>query len=121
MVFGFVTACNNADDNTTLNNDSTGNITREDTANKASLELVFSDNTYQITGVAKDEGGMLLVNYPRWSNIYRYAVAEVTGDTASKPYPNDTMNRWQPGQLGKDKKGFVFNRFILTITAGYGY
>ncbi len=103
LALGFVTACNNADDNATTNSDSTGNANKNDTANKASLELVFSDNTYQITGVAKNEGGMLLVNYPRWSTIYRYAVAEATGDTASRPYPTDTMNRWQPGQSGKEK------------------
>ena len=50
---GFETACNNADGNVTPNNDSTANTTKEDRANKASLELVFSDNSYQITGVTK--------------------------------------------------------------------
>lgn len=103
LAIGFLIACNNAGDNGADSNQGIGYATKEDTTSKASLELVFSDNTYQITGVAKVEGGMLLVNYPRWSNIYRYAVAEVTGDTASRPYPNDTMNRWQPGQLGKEK------------------
>ena len=46
----------------------------------ARLELVFSDPTYQITGVAKEPGKRLFVNYPRWSDTYRYAVAVATGD-----------------------------------------
>ncbi|HYE55684.1 MAG TPA: L-dopachrome tautomerase-related protein, partial [Chitinophagaceae bacterium] len=82
-------------------------ITRQsDTATKnqnATLELVFSDNTYQLTGVAKPMNGPLLVNYPRWSDVYRYAVVETSGDTAVKPYPDSTMNIWQPGQSGRNK------------------
>ena len=66
------------------------------------LELVFSDSIYQITGVAKEEGGRLLVNYPKWSDTYQYAVASV-GDNEKKPYPNLEMNSWKPGQAGMDK------------------
>ena len=50
--------------------------------NSNPLELAFSDNTYQLTGVAKEQGGRLFVNYPKWSDIYRYAVVEVTGNTS---------------------------------------
>jgi sugar lactone lactonase YvrE len=66
------------------------------------LELVYSDSVYQLTGVATAPGGQMLVNYPRWSNIYRYAVVEA-GDSAARPYPNDTMNRWRAGQTGANK------------------
>ncbi len=69
----------------------------------SSLELVFSDNTYQLTGVAKEPGGKLLVNYPLWSDVYRYAVVQATGDTAVQPFPNLSWNQWKPGQSGKDK------------------
>lgn len=105
LLMVLLAACNNETASNSKNNDSTGTAKAGDTAasRKPALELVFSDNTYQLTGVAKEEGGRLLVNYPRWSEIYRYAVAEATGDTAVRPYPNDTMNMWKPGQPGKDK------------------
>ena len=68
-----------------------------------SLELVFSDNIYQLTGVAKEPGGRLMVNYPRWSDIYRYSLVEVTGQTSVKPYPNKELNDWNPKEPGEDK------------------
>lgn len=67
------------------------------------LELVFEDSTYQITGIAKEENGRLLVNYPRWSDIYKYAVVQAHGLTGKIPYPNEAMNLWQPGQPGINK------------------
>jgi sugar lactone lactonase YvrE len=66
------------------------------------LELVFSDNTYQLTGVAKEPGGRLWINYPRWSEIYKYAVVTTEGNTVT-PYPNEQFNSWQPGQDGQNK------------------
>lgn len=59
------------------------------------LEEVFSDNTYQLTGVAVTKEGRKFTNYPLWSNIYKYAVVEITGDSLSKPYPNEAMNTEQ--------------------------
>lgn len=67
------------------------------------LELVFEDSTYQFTGIAKEDGGHLLVNYPRWSAIYRYGVVQVTGSPGIVPYPNEVMNQWQPGEPGQNK------------------
>ena len=67
------------------------------------LELVFADSTYQITGIAMEEGGHLLVNYPRWSDIYQYGVVQVNGSPGKTPYPSEAMNLWQPGQPGIDK------------------
>lgn len=56
------------------------------------LEEVFSDNTYQLTGVAVSKEGRLFTNYPLWSDIYKYAVVEVKSDGQSVPYPDLTMN-----------------------------
>lgn len=76
----------------------------KDNGNSAKeLELVFEDNTYQITGVAKEEGGRLFVNYPRWSDIYQYAVVQTSGQTGKTPYPDAATNQWSPGQPGANK------------------
>jgi sugar lactone lactonase YvrE len=56
------------------------------------LKEVFSDNTYQLTGVAVSKEGRLFTNYPLWSDIYKYAVVEVKGDSQSLPYPDLAMN-----------------------------
>ncbi|MDQ0966717.1 sugar lactone lactonase YvrE [Flavobacterium sp. W4I14] len=66
------------------------------------LELVFSDDKYQLTGVAKEPSGRLWVNYPRWSDVYRYAVVTAEG-TMATPYPNEAFNSWQPGQDGQNR------------------
>ena len=71
--------------------------------NNNSLELVFEDSTYQITGIAKQDNDSLFVNYPRWSATYQYAVVQAQGMTGKVPYPNATMNAWEPGQPGQDK------------------
>ena len=95
-------ACNSNTQNTSAKEgDSTGVETSPD--KKAELEPVFADSTYQITGLSKEEGGRLLINYPRWSPIYRYAVGQANGMTGVAPYPNAAMNQWSPGQSGKDK------------------
>ena len=67
------------------------------------LETVFQDSTYQFTGLAKEEGGRLFVNYPYWSDRYQYAVIETQGQTGKIPYPNLPMNQWQMGQSGANK------------------
>lgn len=72
------------------------------TGSNNQLELVFEDSTYQITGIAKEENGRLLINYPRWSSIYQYAVVQADGTNGKMPYPNEAMNQWQPGQPGQD-------------------
>lgn len=62
------------------------------------LESVFKDSTYQITGVAVSKAGRLFVNYPYWTDTYRYAVAEVGKDGTVKPYPSVAYNTWREGQ-----------------------
>jgi len=71
--------------------------------NHQKLELVFKDSAYQLTGVAKQQGGLLLVNYPRWSAKYKNAVVSVQDTTHATPYPDEAMNSWQPGTDGRNK------------------
>lgn len=67
------------------------------------LELVFEDSTYQITGISKEQNGRLLINYPRWSSVYKYAAVQAKGMQGKIPYPDESMNQWQPGQPGQNK------------------
>lgn len=67
------------------------------------LELLFSDETYQLTGVAVSKKGRLFTNYPLWPGEHKYSVVEVTGNNQVKPYPNEKMNSWKDGDDGKDK------------------
>jgi sugar lactone lactonase YvrE len=80
--------------------------------NQQQLELVFSDSTYQLTGVAKEEGGRLFVNYPRWSTIYQYAVVQTQGLTGKIPYPNEAMNMWNEKEPGQNKWVCVQSTYI---------
>lgn len=104
LLFASVFGCNNETNKQKGQSDSTTSKT-VDTASKSSLELVFSDSIYQITGISKEEGGRLLINYPRWSSIYKYGVTEAHGASAATatPYPNESYNSWMMGQSGKDK------------------
>jgi len=100
-------ACSNSSNQSTSSADS-GRTTGADTttassSNSKALELVFEDNTYQLTGVAKGNGGPLYVNYPRWSGPYRYAVVTAADKDSAHPYPNEAMNNWSPGLDGKNK------------------
>lgn len=78
-------------------------ITVQAFAQQPVLETVFSDNTYQFTGVAVSAKGRLFVTYPLWSDTYKYAVVEVMKDGTSKPYPDAAMNDWKPGADGMNK------------------
>jgi len=69
----------------------------------SALEAVFSDNTYQLTGVAISKEGRLFTNYPLWSDTYKYAVVEIQTGNQVQPYPNTTMNSWTPGDSGLNK------------------
>jgi sugar lactone lactonase YvrE len=88
----------------TANNDSTSTGKSDTTRNNnAALQMVFKDSTYQLTGVAKEEGGRLFINYPRWSGPYRYGVVFTTNKDSTRPFPNDTMNLWSAGKSGAEK------------------
>ncbi len=71
-------------------------------AQQPALQSVYSDNTYQFTGVAISAKNRLFVTYPRWSKTYKYAVIEVVNGVA-KPFPDATTNMWAPGQNGMSK------------------
>ncbi len=64
----------------------------------APLTSVFRDNTYQLTGVAVSKSGRMFVNYPYWTDTYKYAVVEIGPNGVKKPYPDARYNSWKPGQ-----------------------
>ena len=72
-------------------------------AQQPKLEKVYSDDTYQFTGVAISAKGRLFVTYPRWDGPYKYAVVEVMKDGTANPYPDEATNQWQPGEDGMNK------------------
>jgi sugar lactone lactonase YvrE len=67
------------------------------------LTEVFHDDHFQLTGVSVSKSGRLFVNYPRWSDSYRYAVVEVGKDGSAKPFPDQDWNVWdsKPASAGK--------------------
>ncbi|HVS97773.1 MAG TPA: L-dopachrome tautomerase-related protein [Puia sp.] len=68
-----------------------------------SLQVVFQDSTYQLTGVAVSKDGRLFTSYPLWSNTYKNAVAEITHGSPGIPYPDASMNSWHEGDSGMNK------------------
>lgn len=79
-----------------------GNIHSQPMSSKHKLEIVFTENTYQLTGVAISKTGRLFTNFPLWSDTYKYALVETEHGTAMKPFPDEEMNSWKPGKDGKD-------------------
>lgn len=71
------------------------------TVTNTSLQVVFQDSTYQLTGVAISNDGRLFTSYPLWSTTYLDAVAEITGGKTA--YPSQTMNSWVSGDSGMNK------------------
>jgi sugar lactone lactonase YvrE len=68
----------------------------------ARLEPVFADPKYQLTGVAVSARGRVFTNYPVWSPVHRDCVVEIVAGQA-RPYPDEAMNRWKPGDDGTRK------------------
>jgi sugar lactone lactonase YvrE len=64
------------------------------------LELVFANETYQLTGVAVTDDGRQFTNYPFWSDTYRFAVTEIGQSYQETPYPDMNRNNWSAGQDG---------------------
>jgi sugar lactone lactonase YvrE len=69
-------------------------LARRGSPRTAGLEEVFSDDDFQITGVAVSKQGRIFVNYPRWSDVYLNAVAEILPDGSTRPFPNELWNGW---------------------------
>jgi hypothetical protein len=53
------------------------------------LELVFSDDTYQLTGVAVSKDGRMFTCYPLWPGPHKWDVVEIIGPDECKPYPDE--------------------------------
>lgn len=72
---------------------------------ESKLEQVFADAKYQLTGVAvsgKGARSRVFTNYPVWSPVHQFSVVEVVAGQA-RPYPDEAMNSWKPGEDGTKK------------------
>ena len=69
-------------------------FSRAASGTRTALEQVFSDDTFQITGVTVSKFGRLFVNHPRWSDMYLNAVVEVLSDGTTRPFPDEHWNGW---------------------------
>lgn len=91
------------------------------------FQTIFEDNTYQLTGVAVSESGRLFTNYPRWSNVYRYALVEVKNNNEVIPFPNAEWNTWDISKGGDKAKHFLCVQAVViddkdnmwVVDAGY--
>src|SRR5579884_4436814 len=63
-------------------------------ADNHALTQVYQNNDFQLTGITVSKSGRLFVNFPRWSDRYRYAVVEAMPDGSSKPFPDEEWNKW---------------------------
>ncbi|MBT1699500.1 hypothetical protein KK083_21560 [Fulvivirgaceae bacterium PWU4] len=73
------------------------------TINHVELEHVFSDDTYQLTGVAVSKEGRVFTCYPLWPGPHKWGVVEIVGPDACTPYPDEKWNSWKHGDDGKNK------------------
>lgn len=86
------------------------------TEKNAKLEEVFSDSTYQLTGVAVAKDNRIFVNYPYWLDNHSYSVVEVK-DGKPIPYPNAEWNSFKKGEDGQNK--FVTVQSVVTDDKGF--
>ncbi|MGD1318511.1 L-dopachrome tautomerase-related protein [Chryseobacterium sp. 2R14A] len=86
------------------------------TEKNAQLEEVFSDSTYQLTGVAVAKDNRVFVNYPYWLDKHSYSVVEVK-DGKPVPYPNAEWNSFKIGEDGQNK--FVTVQSVVTDDKGF--
>lgn len=82
----------------------------------AQLEEVFSDSTYQLTGVAVAKDNRVFVNYPYWLDTHSYSVVEVK-DGKPVPYPDAEWNSFKKGEDGQNK--FVTVQSVVTDDKGF--
>jgi len=86
------------------------------TEKNAQLEEVFSDSTYQLTGVAVAKDNRVFVNYPYWLDEHSYSVVEVK-DGKPVPYPDAEWNSFKKGEDGQNK--FVTVQSVVTDDKGF--
>ncbi len=60
----------------------------------APLTEVYRNDNFQLTGISVSQNGRLFVNFPRWSDRYKYAVVEVKPDGSTIPFPDESWNLW---------------------------
>lgn len=101
MAAMFFAACNNGGSQAKRQPETKNSHTGSGT--KTELETVFSDSTYQLTGVAITRDGRLFTNYPYWSEQHKYAVVEINKDGSVKPYPDTAWNSFKKGEDGQNK------------------
>jgi len=82
----------------------------------STLEEVFADSVYQLTGVAVSPGGRLFTNYPYWLEKHGYSVVEIVNGKAV-PYPDAAWNSFHKGENGLDK--FVCVQSVVADEKGY--
>ncbi|MHA4845071.1 hypothetical protein ACX0G7_12940 [Flavitalea antarctica] len=87
--------------------------------NKNQLEQVFSDDTYQLTGVAVAKDGRVFTCYPLWPGPHKYDVVEILPDNKVKPYPDEQWNNWKEVTTERTN-GFVCRQcmWMMRITCG---
>ena len=96
-------------------------------AAQTTVETVFADSTYQLTGVAVSKSNRVFTNYPRWSTTYKYALVEVGANNTVTPYPNAAWNTWDVEQGGDTMRHFLCVQAVViddentmwVVDAGY--
>lgn len=79
------------------------------------VEVARSDR--QWTGIAVARDGRIFVNYPRWSENVPFSVGELKPDGSVAPYPDTTLNTWEPGMDPADR--FVCVQSVVVDRDGY--
>ena len=72
---------------------------------------------YQVTGIAVSKDNRLFANFPRWSNDYKYAVAEVGQDSSLQPFPDEQWNSWKDKDPDRENK-FVCVQSVVVDNTG---
>jgi len=88
----------------------------EVTAPTAQLEEVFTDSTYQLTGIAVSPDGRVFTNYPYWLDKHSYSLVEVK-DGKPVPYPDAKWNSFKKGDNGSNT--FVCVQAVVADEKGY--
>ena len=87
-----------------------------DTTKSPVLEEVFSDSTYQRTGVAVSPEGRVFTNYPYWLDRHANAVVEIRNGKPL-PYPDTKWNSFKKGDPGSTT--FVCVQAVVADDKGY--
>ena len=99
--------CKKSSSDKTIKNQNSDTVTSA----QSKLERVFTDSTYQLTGVAVAGNGRLFTNYPYWLDKHENSVVEVVNGKAV-PYPNLEWNSFKKGEDGQNK--FVCVQAVVT-------